>query len=600
MKSVIISIEQQLHRYTLDEQEQLQQALAIVDELAADSTYPATNSVEVAAILIEFNVDLRTIVAAILSDSRLIEAQPQLDIAALFGKTVAGLVKDINWLSSVNIYSLEMVNQPNQTEMLRQMLLAMTKDVRAILIKLAFRIHRLRYLMLEPIDVRRFIAQETLDIYAPIANRLGVHQFKWELEDMAFRYLNPATYRKIAKSLSINREARENAIEHFTSTLRQMLEKEDILCRCYGRPKHIYSIFKKMQNKSLSFDELYDLLAVRVLVENLTDCYTVLGIVHNHWKMISKEFDDYIANPKENGYESLHTIILDKNFNRIEIQIRTHAMHDYAELGVAAHWSYKEGGRQSATIEKSIAVLRHLLERKGDDSASEEPFHSELASDSVYVLTPTNFIVALMKGATPLDFAYALKTEIGHRCRGAKVNGRIVPLTYQLNSGEKVEILTTKEITPNYNWITQPFAYLKTPHAIQEVSNWFKIHPTEVVKEIPILPSSEMRKEPPVNVNLNQKRDYSKEICVTGLSNIQIEIALCCLPVTDKGIIGFISAHRGVIVHQCDCKNILSLSPSKQSQLVPVTWKNGDSDALAKCNQCHSSYSCMNKEIFDT
>jgi len=354
---IISSLEELLHRYSSHEQAQLQQALAIINGLVADSANTFTNSAEVAAILIEFNVDFRTILAAILSDSRLMYAEPPPDIAALFGNTVAGLVKDVNWLSSVNIYTLEMVNQPNQIEMLREMLLSMTNDVRAILIKLAFRIHRFRHLIHEPVGVRRFIAQETLDIYAPIANRLGVHQFKWELEDMAFRHLNPATYRKIAKSLSINREAREQAIEHFTSTLRQMLAKENILCHCYGRPKHIYSIFKKMQNKSLNFDQLYDLLAVRVLVENLTDCYTVLCVllavrvlvenltdcytvlcvVHHHWKMISKEFDDYIANPKENGYESLHTIVLDKNFNRIEIQIRTHAMHDYAELGVAAH-----------------------------------------------------------------------------------------------------------------------------------------------------------------------------------------------------------------------------------------------------------------------
>ena len=598
MSPIISSLEELLHRYSSDEQAQLRQALAIINGLVVDSADIFTNSAEVAAILIEFNVDFRTILAAILSDSRLMYAEPPPDIAALFGNTVAGLVKDVNWLSSVNIYTLEMVNQPNQIEMLREMLLSMTNDVRAFLIKLAYRIQRLRHLTQKSVDVQRFIAQETLDIYAPIANRLGVHQFKWELEDMAFRYLEPETYRKIAQSLSINRESRELAIKGFVFTLQQMLTKENIHCHCYGRPKHIYSIFKKMQNKKLNFDQLYDLLAVRVLVDNLTDCYTVLGMVHHHWKMIPKEFDDYIANPKENGYESLHTIILDKNFNRIEVQIRTHAMHEYAELGVAAHWSYKEGGRQSATIEKSIAILRQLLENKLNDFPSEEPFHSELVSDSIYVLTPEDFIIALIKGATPLDFAYALRTEIGHRCRGAKVNGRIVPLTYRLNSGDKVEILTTKKIAPNHNWIAQPFAYLKTPLAIQEVRNWFQMHPISITKQIPVSPSLESTKDLPVNVNSNKIRDYSKEISVTDLSNIQVEIAQCCLPVTDKGIIGFISAQRGVIVHQCDCNNILSLSPSKQSQLVSVAWENGNSENPAKCNECDLNALCFNKKIF--
>ncbi|MDD5229493.1 MAG: HD domain-containing protein, partial [Methylococcales bacterium] len=476
MKPVIIPVEQLLHHYSIEEKALLHRALAIVGLLADDPNYHRPRSVEVASILMGYNVDLKTILAAILSDPRLITLPEKPNIAAEFGDTVLGLVQDVNWLNNIRVYTPEMANQPNQAETLRRMLLSMTNDVRAVLIKLAYRIQRLRNLPKEPQEIRHFIAQETLDIYAPIANRLGVHQFKWELEDMAFRYLDPITYRNIAHSLAVNRAGRESSIQNFISLLQQTLAKEGITCQCYGRPKHIYSIWKKMQRKNSGIDELYDLLAVRVIVDTLTHCYTVLGIVHSLWRTLPKEFDEYIANPKENGYQSLHTVILDTQENRIEVQIRTQAMHDYAELGVAAHWSYKEGGKQSATMEKSVATLRKLLEEKhsSDSDTAGEEFRSRLFSDRVYVLTPAGRLVDLVKGSTPLDFAYAVHTELGHRCRGAKVNGRIVPLTYTLNSGEQIEILTVKEIVPNRNWVDSNLGYLKSPRAIQKVKNWFK------------------------------------------------------------------------------------------------------------------------------
>ena len=459
MKPVTIPIEQLLHRYNVEEKAQLQKALAIVGLIVDDPNYIRPKGVEVAAILIGFHVDLKTILAAILSDPRLITLPEPIDFAEQFGDTVAGLIQDVNWLNNIRVYSPEMASQPNQAEILRRMLLSMTQDVRAVLIKMAYRIQRLRNLPKESHEIRQFIAHETLDIYAPIANRLGVHQFKWELEDTAFRYLEPATYRHIAHSLAANRVARETSIQGFITLLKNTLAKENIPCECYGRPKHIYSIWKKMQSKNLVIDELYDLLAVRVIVDSLMHCYTVLGIVHSLWQPLPKEFDDYIANPKENGYQSLHTVILDEQGNRIEVQIRTQAMHDYAELGVAAHWSYKEGGKQSATMEKSVAILRKMLEDKSSEPVAKEEYRRELFNDRVYVLTPAGRLVDLVKGATPLDFAYAVHTEIGHRCRGAKVNGRIVPLTYQHNSGEQVEILTAKEIVPNRNSIDPNLAY---------------------------------------------------------------------------------------------------------------------------------------------
>jgi GTP pyrophosphokinase len=465
--------------FSAPDTEQINRALAIIAQIPEDPHYFRPKGVEVAAILMDFNVDLDSILAAILSDPRLAHLSPKPNIKQQFGATVETLVNDVNWLNKLTVYSLEMTDQPSQTETLRRMLLSMTQDVRAVLIKLAYRVQRLKVLPKESYELRRFIAQETLDIYAPIANRMGIHQLKWELEDMAFRYLKPQSYRRIAKSLTDNRVQRENCINSFITLLQGKLAEQEISADISGRPKHIYSIWKKMRRKQLDIDELYDLLAVRVIVDNLTACYATLGIVHSLWQTVPKEFDDYIANPKENGYQSLHTVIIDADGNRIEVQIRTQQMHDFAELGVAAHWSYKEGGKHDAAIEKNIASLRKLLEetssrRESSDETLSDNFRSELFNDRVYVLTPAGKLIDLVKGSTPLDFAYAIHTEIGHRCRGAKINGRIVPLTYTLKSGEQVKILTAKEGGPNHNWIDLNLGYLKTSAAISKVKSWFK------------------------------------------------------------------------------------------------------------------------------
>ena len=579
MKPITIPIENYLHHYHNEEKSQLQRALAIVSLITDDENYIRPKGVEVASILMSFHVDLTTILAAILSDPRLISLKTSIDITNEFGKTVANLVQDVNWLNNIRVYSPEMASEPNQAETLRRMLLSMTQDVRSVLIKLAYRIQRLRNLPQESHEIRHFIAHETLDIYAPIANRLGVHQFKWELEDMGLRYLEPATYKHIAKSLSVNRVAREACISNFILLLKQTLAKENIVCECYGRPKHIYSIWKKMQRKNLRFEELYDLLAVRVIVDSVMHCYSVLGIVHSLWQTIPKEFDDYIANPKENGYQSLHTVVLDKNGNRIEVQIRTQAMHDYAELGVAAHWAYKEGGKQSATMDKSVAILRKLLDSKNNtDVTTANEFKSELFSDRVYVLTPAGKLIDLIKGSTPLDFAYAVHTEIGHRCRGAKVNGRIVPLTYILNSGEQVEILTVKETLPNRNWIDPNLGYLKSPRSIQKVKNWFKVQ--EIEGENLLLPKKneflvpELKNDTLHTVRLNKTLNHRCEVTVAGLDNVQTSFAQCCHPVSGDEIIGYISHQKGIIVHRVDCKNIMMLEKTKQPQLVSVAWGN--------------------------
>lgn len=599
--------------------EQIDRALTIIASIPDDPHYYRPKGVEIAAILRDYNVDFKTILAAILSDPRLSELKPLPDIKGQFGDTIDALVKDVNWLNTLTVYSPEMNKKPNEAETLRRMLLSMTQDVRAVLIKLAYRIHRLRNLPKESYEMRHFISRETLDIYAPIANRLGVHQFKWELEDMAFRYLEPQAYLQIAKSLANNREQRENCINSFTELLQKHLTEENISCSCYGRPKHIYSIWKKMQKKQLNIDQLYDLLAVRVIVDNLTNCYTVLGIVHGLWQYIPKEFDDYIANPKENGYQSLHTVILDTQGNRIEVQIRTQEMHDYAELGVAAHWSYKEGGKPTTEMEKRVASLRKLLKENHSDEALSDDFRSELFNDRVYILTPAGKLIDLVKGSTPLDFAYAIHTEIGHRCRGAKINGRIVPLTCKLKSGEQVEILTAKEGAPNHNWIDPNLGYLKSSRAISRVKSWFRNQQqTEnIARGKTILDKESKRlglkmlnmvdmlsyfKQPNTDalleaigrsdINSRQLAGYLKipeledvpvtirpkklseksVISVAGIDNVETSFAHCCSPVLGDDIIGYISHHKGITIHRTDCKNVTQLSIEKQPQLISAEW----------------------------
>jgi len=624
MKTPIAANESLLTGFSEPDRLQIEQALAIVASIPDDSSYYRPKGVEVANILMTFQVDLKTILAAILSDRRIEQLQPAINIKQQFGTTVAALVSDVTWLNTYAVYSLDMSDQPNQTEILRRMLLSMTQDVRSVLIKLAYRIRRLQVLPHESYEMRKFVAQETLDIYAPIANRMGIHQLKWELEDLAFRYLKPQSYKRIATSLAEKRTERETSISRFIALLTEKLHEQGLSAEIYGRPKHIYSIWKKMQHKQLAIDELYDLLAVRVIVDNLANCYGILGLVHATWQYLPKEFDDYIANPKENGYQSLHTVILDPDGKRIEVQVRTKAMHEFAELGVAAHWSYKEGGKHDAAVEKSIASLRKLLAEKHSDDILQESFHNQLFADRVYVLTPKGQLIDLIKGSTVLDFAYAIHTEIGHRCRGAKVNGRIVPLTHELKSGERVEILTVKEGAPNRNWIDANLGYLKSPAAIGKVKSWLKNqqqnHNIEAGKNIldkelhrlgiksPNLQSlakhfkySDEDKlleaigrsdisprqlsgyfkipelESPVSIHNPPKKTTNKSaILVNGVDNILTTFASCCGPVQGDDIIGYISHKKGVIVHRKNCDNLQQISHEKQVRLVQVNWGNNN------------------------
>jgi len=599
----------------------------LYDALALAATNAFTNSVpirglEVAVILKQLSADADMLVAAILSDRDVVNDLDDPVIKDHFGEKIIILAEHTLALKIFNDYSKDNVDLPGQAEILRRMLLAMVKDLRALIIKLAWRVQRLRAISSETDERKQLLAKETLNIYAPLANRIGIAQIKWELEDWSLRCLQPQIYRQIARSLAENRANRENYLKAFTEQLRRVLEEEKLEAEVYGRPKHIYSIWRKMQQKQLDFTELFDIRAVRIITGKVSDCYEILGLVHGLWSYVPDEFDDYIANPKPNGYQSLHTVVVGPDQKLVEIQIRTREMHEFAELGVAAHWRYKEGGKHDAAVEKNIALIRNLLENKGDDQKLLNSFQTELYSERIFVITPKGQIKDLVKGATPLDFAYAIHTEVGHRCRGAKVDGRIVPLSYQLKSGQQVEILTAKHGEPNRSWLDANLGYLKSSHAINKVKAWFKQqnHERNLQDGKTILEKIRQRLDLE-NIDLNkltrrfhlnrtddlliqigrgdisqtqlagaleipEQTDYQKviksrpiqknvdidNVNVQGIDNIKTQIASCCKPVPGDKIIGYITLGKGVTVHRQDCKNLLNHAEKNQERLVDVSW----------------------------
>lgn len=582
--------------------------------------------IDVAFILKRLGCDASTLTAAILSDSRLIDRLDIPEIEARFGPAVANLVRNVRWLNTFNVYSRDVICDPNQAEILRRMLLAMVDDVRAVLIKLAFRVQRLRQLSAETEEVRRYIARETLDIYSRLANRLGIGQLKWELEDLAFRYLNPQIYRRLAGLLLESRSVREAYVNRFVKILKDRLREENIDAEISGRPKHIYSIWKKMQRKQIDFKDVYDLRAIRVIVDRVSTCYSILGIIHGLWQYVPHEFDDYIAKPKTNGYQSLHTVVVGPEGAMVEIQIRTLEMDQFAELGVAAHWRYKEGGKHDQKAAKSIESLRKLLDNRADDHYLLDDFSTDLYTDRIFVLTPAGELKELPRGSTPLDFAYSIHTEVGHRCRGAKVNRRIVPLTYTLKSGEQVEILTSRSSTPSRSWLDPHLGYLRTPSARNKVRQWFRKRDQErnmrdgkaiFDKQRQLLGTQDVDRSallkhfrlssfdellialgradispdqlgsallppekaggfffdlPPYKKTSRSRDSGPGDITVDGVHNLLTAIARCCQPVSGDPIIGYISGSKGVVVHRTNCKNILQLPHRKRNRLVEVDW----------------------------
>ncbi len=619
--------EEWINRLSINDSEEDQQLLieAIdlilsVAEFDRDKHMPL--SLDVADILRNLQVDQVTLIAAVLSDIRLSDTYSVEEIAEKFSSTIALLVKNMRWLHNFKPQSENETVIPEQAERLRRMLLAMVDDVRAVLIYLGWRLQYLRLLADAELYDKREVAQETMDIFAPLANRLGVSQLKWEMEDLAFRYLEPIAYKKIAKSLDSKRLEREAYLEAFIFNLRQLLEDMDIEAEVYGRPKHIYSIWKKMQRKELSIDQLYDLRAVRVIVSDVKACYTALGVVHEKWKHVPAELDDYIANKKPNGYQSLHTVVIGPNGRYVEIQIRTLDMHVFAELGVAAHWRYKEGGAQDAAMERVVGSLRRLLDSDDDDAELLEDFRAEIFPDRVFVLTPQGDIVELSKGSTPLDFAYAIHTSVGHRCNGAKVNGVIVTLDHKLNNGDQVEIITKKVEQPSRKWLNPTLGYVGSPSSRTKIRHWFRQQDhgknlqdgKDVIeqekhrlnlKKIDLEPlmkrfgqqskkeflialgrgdisvaqltdSLEVPKKEEVKFRkVNVKNEHNdRGIQIQGVSNLLVEIANCCKPVPGDNIIGYITVGRGITIHRADCPNIDedNLGPDKSLRLAEASW----------------------------
>ena len=437
-------------------------------------------SAEIISILMTLNMDLESLMVAFLYPAFEAKALDLDEVEAKFGLSIRKLLLKVKDMEAIRF--LQNLNSSKgaeaQVDRVRRMLLSMVDDVRAVVIKLAERIAVIRAAKHADDETKLAIAREIANIYAPLANRLGIGQLKWELEDLAFRFLHNDYYKEIARDLGEKRVERERYIENFVAELRSLLEQNGIKnAEVYGRPKHIYSIWRKMQRKHLPFNELYDVRAVRVIVDKIEDCYAALSIVHSRWSHIEKEFDDYIANPKPNGYQSIHTVVYGDGNKVVEIQFRTKDMHQMAELGVAAHWKYKEGGGLGSGVEQRINWLRKLLAWRDDmveSGALLDEFRKQVFEDRVYVFTPRGEVVDLPTGATPLDFAYQVHTMVGHRCIGAKVDGRIVPYTYKLKTGEQVEIITQKEPNPSRDWINADNGYLKTSRARAKVINWFR------------------------------------------------------------------------------------------------------------------------------
>ncbi|SFW36625.1 bifunctional (p)ppGpp synthetase/guanosine-3',5'-bis(diphosphate) 3'-pyrophosphohydrolase [Luteibacter sp. UNCMF366Tsu5.1] len=513
-------------------------------------------------------------------------------------------------------------------EGLRRLLLAIIRDLRVVFVLLARQLAAMRTAMALPDHERRELAQLTSDIHAPLANRLGIWQLKWELEDLAFRYLEPDTYRRIARLLDERRADRERFITTSLAQLRVLLEGAGIRADLAGRPKHIFSIWKKMKKKGLEFSDLYDIRAVRILVDSVADCYAALGLVHSLWPHLPGEFDDYIARPKGNGYRSLHTAVLGPEGKTLEVQIRTHEMHRANELGVAAHWRYKEGGGADAEFEAKIAWMRKLLEPRGEDEAElAAGFETELMEDRVYVLSPKGEVVDMPRGATVLDFAYHIHTEVGHRCRGAKVNGRIVPLSTQPRSGDRVEILTTKVSEPSRDWLSTHHGYLTTSRAREKVRAWFRreAHEANVVagkaaleKELrrlalddvdlaklaaqfrlksvdelyvtvalgevtlgQVARSLQEPAEPEITQSGNPVASRAAQhdrgaLSIEGVGNLLTTLARCCQPLPGDPVRGFITRGRGVSVHRADCVSLARLARRDPDRVIEVSWGRVD------------------------
>ena len=581
----------------------------------------------------ELRLDTDSIVATLLHDVPEDVGVPLSEIEAKFGPEVAKLVDGVTKLSKMQWLRAEERNEAREkrrvddqalwAENLRKMLLAMADDIRVVLIKLADRLHNMRTLgsLPEPKSLR--IAQETMEIYAPLANRLGIWQIKWQLEDLSFRHLDPEMYKQTANKLAARRQARERYVTTAIAQLRAELARQGVQAEITGRPKHIYSIYRKMKNRGVEVDQIYDQLAIRVLVGTQPECYIVLGLVHSLWPPLPGQFDDYIARPKESLYQSLHTTVVGPETKPLEIQIRTHEMHHVAEFGVAAHWRYKEGGKSDVKFDAKVAWIRQLMDWQKDVVGGAQEFveslKTDMFQDQVYVFTPKAEIKQLPAGATPLDFAYRIHTEVGHKCVGAKVNGRMVTLHHRLNNSDIVEIVTAKGSRgPSRDWLNPNLGFVKTAHAREKIRQWFRKQQREEniargrdlvereLKKLSLVPSSlesiadlfhydqvddflaavgygdvnpdqiavkmdaTQQPEPPPLPSIAPAPGPVSGLRVLGVGDLLTRLARCCNPVPGDDILGYITRGRGVTVHRADCRSVVD--EDERDRLVPVDW----------------------------
>ena len=601
---------------------------------------PVAVGLEVAQLLAELGLGTDALVAGMLYRAVREQRLDMNELKRKAGPKVARLVEGALRMAAVSELTdtrdepvLGQAAAPNVN--VRRMLVAMVDDVRIALIKLAERTVAMRGLKKASNTQRQRVASEVFSVYAPLAHRLGIGHLKWELEDLSFRYTHEEPYHRIAKLLDGRRADRDRFIDRVKADLTSALAGASIDFELAGRAKHIYSIWRKMQRKGIGFSQVHDIRALRILVQDVADCYQTLGIVHGMWRNIPNEFDDYIANPKENGYRSLHTAVIGPEGKILEIQIRTRRMHEEAELGVCAHWRYKGSDKQDSSgdiYEAKLTWLRQVLEwheAGGDDAELAEQFSFESAQDRVYVFTPKGDVVSLIYGATPLDFAYHVHTEVGHRCRGAKVNGVLVPLTTILETGQRVEILTASEQAPRRDWLRQSAGYLKTTRAKARVQQWFRsltrdeniaagramverecarlsltsLDYKEIAKQLGLKAVEEMfmgvgsgelsakqilrvaqtvtrgdQNEKPFWVVRPSKPARQDAVRVDGVGNMLTQFARCCMPVPGDPIEGYITKSRGITVHRSDCARLLTLSGDNSQRIISVSWGAGEAD----------------------
>lgn len=597
-----------------------------------------------ADLLADLEVDHETLITALIFEA-VQHAELSLDIVEeQLGPAIAKLLKGLQKMSALDYLHLfgKLQHSKQQLDNIRKMLLAMVDDARVVLIKLAERLCILRLSTHQSRETQQEIATEAMEIYAPLANRLGIGAIKWEMEDLAFRYLEPEAYRSIAKGLKSRRVDRDKYVNNIVESLNKKISELGVRhFAIYGRSKHIHSIYRKMKRKNVPLEEIYDATAIRVLVDTEEQCYEVLSIVHALWEQVPAEFDDYIVNPKQNGYQSLHTAVVGPEGRFFEVQIRTFEMHQLAEMGVAAHWKYKEGRTlPQETHERKIEWLRNVLAwHKELATAQMEPRshkkESTFLEDRIYVFTPDGDVIDLPKGVTPLDFAYHIHSEIGHRCRGAKVNGAIVPLHYTLKTGERVEVLTGKEARPSRDWINPHLNYLKTARAKAKVLHWFKMQDYDrnrdegqdllekelkalgikveriqellgffnfkrfddllaalgrgdlkmgqIISRLGPIPGEAERMLPLVKTPLRKRAvaPTATRVEVEGVGNLLTHMARCCHPLPGDAVIGYVTIGRGVSIHRKDCPNIILSSEKQKQRFLQVDWGLSQRDYLA-------------------